>query len=95
MMDTIKMPSIAEIKQQINESKARTTQYKSSVDKNFFPFWKMEEGEHAVVRLIPDINSDNPIIVMLIKRCCLFPMHEVKKHSCQNYIWYSLAKSFL
>jgi hypothetical protein len=60
-MTTINMPSIAEIKQQIKDSKARTTQYKSTVDKNFFPFWKMDEGEHAVVRLIPDTNSDNPM----------------------------------
>lgn len=60
-MTTISVPSIADIKKHIKETKAKTTQFKSSVDKNFFPFWQMDEGDHAVVRLIPDTNPENPM----------------------------------
>lgn len=60
-MTTIKATSIADIKKRIKESKNKTAQFKSTVDKSFFPFWKMEEGEHAVVRLLPDTNPENPM----------------------------------
>jgi hypothetical protein len=28
---------------------------------NYYPFWKMNEGEQAVVRFLPDKNEDNPM----------------------------------
>lgn len=58
-MTTIKTPSIEEIKKRIKEREQKSTKFKSTVDKSFFPFWEMEIGETATVRLLPDLNSDN------------------------------------
>jgi hypothetical protein len=31
-----------------------------SFPNNYYPFWKMNDGEHAVIRLLPDANTENP-----------------------------------
>jgi hypothetical protein len=54
------MPSIADIKKNIAEKQAAKSRYKSTVDKTYFPFWDMPDGESAVVRIIPDENPENP-----------------------------------
>lgn len=59
-MTTIKVPSLADVKRRIKEEKENTTTRKNTVDKNFFPFWQMEEDSEIRVRILPDINPDNP-----------------------------------
>jgi hypothetical protein len=33
---------------------------RTGLPNNYFPFWKMKEGERAIIRFIPDKNPDNP-----------------------------------
>lgn len=35
---------------------------------NYYPFWQMKEGEHAVVRFLPDANEENPFRFFVEKR---------------------------
>lgn len=51
-------------KKSLEQLKAAFTQPKQSSNtswKNFYPFWKMETGEQAVVRFLPDLNEENPM----------------------------------
>lgn len=32
-----------------------------STPNNFYPFWNMKEGEHCVIRFLPDKNEENPL----------------------------------
>lgn len=56
-----KVPSIEDIKKRIREKNEKKTQFKSTVSKDFYPFWNMEVNQTATVRLLPDLNSDNPL----------------------------------
>lgn len=51
-------------KKSLDQLKAAFTQPKQTTNaswKNFYPFWKMETGEQAVVRFLPDLDSENPM----------------------------------
>lgn len=41
---------------------------KDSFSNNYYPFWQMNEGEHAVVRFLPDANMENPMGWFVEKR---------------------------
>jgi hypothetical protein len=60
-MPTISSLKIQEIQKRLKERSKKQQSFKGTVDKNFFPFWNMEAGEEAVVRIIPDSNPDNPL----------------------------------
>jgi hypothetical protein len=60
-----KVPSVADIKRRMAEQKQAQESYKRTVDKNFFPFWEMDDGAQAVVRILPDANYDNPLTYMV------------------------------
>lgn len=55
--------TLADLKKHINQQKEK----KSSFDNNqrsrdAYPFWDMEVGQHAIIRLLEDANQDNPNI---------------------------------
>jgi hypothetical protein len=39
----------------------------SNLPNNYFPFWRMKDGESATVRFLPDANQDNPFGFMVEK----------------------------
>ncbi len=39
----------------------------SNLPSNYFPFWRMNDGESATVRFLPDSNADNPFGFMVEK----------------------------
>jgi hypothetical protein len=39
----------------------------SNLPSNYYPFWKMNDGESATVRFLPDANKDNPFGFMVEK----------------------------
>lgn len=41
---------------------------KQNFTNNYYPFWEMPEGTHAVVRFLPDGNQDNPLGFVVEKR---------------------------
>lgn len=41
---------------------------KQNFANNYYPFWEMGEGQHAVVRFLPDANEANPLGFVLEKR---------------------------
>ncbi len=41
---------------------------KQNFTNNYYPFWEMSEGQHAVVRFLPDANETNPLGFVLEKR---------------------------
>ncbi len=41
---------------------------KRSFTNNYYPFWEMPEGTHAVVRFLPDGNDENPLGFVVEKR---------------------------
>lgn len=55
----------------IEELKAAFSQNESSNENhsnNYYPFWQMKEGEHAIVRFLPDANENNPMGFFVEKR---------------------------
>jgi hypothetical protein len=38
----------------------RQTESSSNTVRNYYPFFSMKSGQHAVVRFLPDLNEDNP-----------------------------------
>jgi hypothetical protein len=53
------MASLAEIRAKLAEQQNRTTGSTGSGDNAIYPHWNMQEGKEAVVRFLPDGNSDN------------------------------------
>ena len=39
----------------------------NNLPNNYFPFWRMNDGESATVRFLPDANADNPFGFMVEK----------------------------
>ncbi len=39
----------------------------NNLPSNYYPFWKMKEGESCTVRFLPDANADNPFGFMVEK----------------------------
>ena len=53
------MASLAEIRAKLAEQQNRTTGSTGGGDNAIYPHWNMQEGKEAVVRFLPDGNSDN------------------------------------
>ena len=53
------MASLAEIRAKLQESQNRTTGSTGGGDNAIYPHWNMQEGKEAVVRFLPDGNTDN------------------------------------
>lgn len=63
-----KLSRIELLKQKLNEEKAKkdktgTGGYSSDI----YPFWQMEIGQQAKVRILPDLNEDNPFLFYVDK----------------------------
>jgi hypothetical protein len=58
-MPTLNIPSVKELKARMAAAEKEQESFKSVVDKNYYPFWKMPVGTEVRVRLLPDINADN------------------------------------
>lgn len=57
--------------QNIDDLRAAFSQNQSSKESypnNYYRFWDMKEGEHAVVRFLPDANPENPVGFYVEKR---------------------------
>lgn len=46
---------------------------------NYYPFWKMKDGESATVRFLPDANSENPFGFMVEKLMHTLPINGENK----------------
>ena len=53
------MASLAEIRAKLQESNNRNTGNSSGGDNAIYPHWNMAEGSEAVLRFLPDSDSDN------------------------------------
>jgi hypothetical protein len=54
------MASLAEIRAKLKEQELRgSDNQKSGGDNSIYPFWNLKEGQEAVVRFLPDGDSDN------------------------------------
>jgi len=53
------MASLAEIRAKLQESQNRATGSTGGGDNAIYPHWNMQEGKEAVVRFLPDGNTDN------------------------------------
>jgi len=55
------MASLAEIRAKLKEQESRGSDnsQRSGGDNSIYPFWNLKEGSEAVVRFLPDGNSDN------------------------------------
>jgi hypothetical protein len=58
-MPKLNIPSVKEMKARIAAEEKEAASFKSVVDKNYYPFWKMPVGTEVRVRILPDINPDN------------------------------------
>lgn len=43
-----------------NAFKSSDNEQRENLPNNYYPFWKMKDGESATVRFLPDKNPDNP-----------------------------------
>jgi hypothetical protein len=54
------MASLAEIRAKLKEAEQRSSgDNRSGGDNSIYPFWNLKEGEEALLRFLPDGNSDN------------------------------------
>jgi len=53
------MASLAEIRAKLQESQNRSSGSTGGGDNAIYPHWNMQEGKEAVVRFLPDGNTDN------------------------------------
>lgn len=53
------MATLAEIRAKLQESQNKVSGGSSSGDNAIYPHWNMQEGKEAVVRFLPDGNSNN------------------------------------
>jgi hypothetical protein len=54
------MASLAEIRAKLKEQESRgSDNQRSGGDNSIYPFWNLKEGQEAVVRFLPDGDSDN------------------------------------
>jgi hypothetical protein len=53
------MASLAEIRAKLQEAQNRTSGTSTGGDNAIYPHWNMQEGREAVVRFLPDGNTDN------------------------------------
>lgn len=54
------MASLAEIRAKLKEQEQRgSDNQRSGGDNSIYPFWNLKEGQEAVVRFLPDGNTDN------------------------------------
>jgi len=55
------MASLAEIRAKLKEQESRGSDnnQRSGGDNSIYPFWNLKEGQEAVVRFLPDGNTDN------------------------------------
>jgi hypothetical protein len=54
------MASLAEIRAKLKAAESRgSDNNRSGGDKSIYPFWNLKEGDEAVLRFLPDGNSDN------------------------------------
>lgn len=51
----------------------------SNLPSNYYPFWKMKDGESATVRFLPDANADNPFGFLVEKLMHTLPINGEKK----------------
>lgn len=55
--------TLADLKKHINEQKEKKTSFDNNQrTKDVYPFWNMDVGQHAIIRLLEDANQDNPNI---------------------------------
>ncbi|KKM04776.1 hypothetical protein LCGC14_1760850 [marine sediment metagenome] len=50
------------------QSAFKTQDGGSNLPNNYYPFWKMDYGHSATIRLLPDLNPDNPMGFLVEKR---------------------------
>lgn len=50
------------------QSAFKTQDGGTNLPSNYYPFWKMEYGQTATIRLLPDLNPDNPMGFLVEKR---------------------------
>lgn len=53
------MATLAEIQAKLRESQSKSSGQASGGDSTVYPHWNMPEGKEAVIRFLPDGNSDN------------------------------------
>ena len=53
------MASLAEIRAKLREQETRASGNSSGGDNGIYPFWNLKEGQEAVVRFLPDGDSNN------------------------------------
>lgn len=55
--------TLADLKNHIKEQKEKKSSYDNTQrNRDAYPFWNMEVGQHAIIRLLEDANQDNPNI---------------------------------
>ena len=57
-MSVSKLDAIRALFQKEKDNKSGNKKNKNRGD--FYPFWQMEVDEKSVVRILPDLNQDNP-----------------------------------
>lgn len=53
------MASLAEIRAKLKEQETRSSGNQGGGDNGIYPFWNLKEGQEAVVRFLPDGDSNN------------------------------------
>ena len=53
------MATLAEIRAKLKESEQRGSGERTGGDNSIYPFWNLKEGDEAVLRFLPDGNTDN------------------------------------
>jgi hypothetical protein len=53
------MATLAEIRAKLKASEQKGSGERTGGDKSIYPFWNLKEGDEAVLRFLPDGNTDN------------------------------------
>jgi hypothetical protein len=54
--------TLEDLKRYIKEQENKKSSYDNNRSRDVYPFWNMEDGQYAIIRLLEDANQDNPNI---------------------------------
>ena len=82
------MASLAEIRAKLQEAQAKSTgQSTGGGDNAIYPHWNMQEGKEAVIRLLPDGNSNNTFF--WVERAMIkLPFAGIKGETDSEHLFY-------
>jgi hypothetical protein len=53
------MATLAEIREKLKAAESRGSENRANSDNSIYPFWNIKEGGEALIRFLPDGNTDN------------------------------------